>query len=153
MKFLGGGFKTFAAKVFPSPLTPWQALQCLKKISRPIPKFTVSAKACGAHNNKTPTIKSEKYIEECNKKNILPDLKQIQGMTSEDILLTFYETLNFKKDKHGWSSKLDLNFLKSKVINYSLMDSSNGNVVIKNNHSSKHFFLLFHFKLKFVYLY
>ena len=81
---------------------------------------------------------SEKYIEECNKKNILPDLKQIQGMTSADILLTFYETLNFKKDKHGWSSKLDLNFLKSKVINYSLMDSSNGNVVIKKGTKVTH---------------
>ena len=66
VKFFGGGLKTFAAKVFPSPLPPWQALQCLKKISRPISKFTVSAKTGGTHNNKNPAINPEKYIETRN---------------------------------------------------------------------------------------
>ena len=75
--------------------------------------------------------KSEKYLDECNKKNILPDLKQIQGMTSENILTTFYDSINYKKDKYGWSAKLDLNFLRSKVINYDLIDSSNGHILIK----------------------
>ena len=45
VKFFGGGFSTFAAKVFPSPVLPWQALQCLKKMSRPISRSVPSTKA------------------------------------------------------------------------------------------------------------
>ena len=37
-------------------------------------------------------------------------LKNIQGMTAEDILMTFYEKITFKRDKFGWSSNLDLSF-------------------------------------------
>ena len=46
----GGGFSTFAAKVLPSPLFPWQALQCLKKMSRPVSESTGSAKAIEEEN-------------------------------------------------------------------------------------------------------
>ena len=38
---------------------------------------------------------SEKYINDHNNKNIQPDLKNIQGMTAEDILMTFYEKIVF----------------------------------------------------------
>ncbi len=53
VKFFGGGFNTFAAKVLPSPLFPWQALQCLKKMSRPVSESTGSAKAIEAENKHT----------------------------------------------------------------------------------------------------
>ena len=42
------------------------------------------------------------------------DLKNIQGMTAEDILMTFYDSITFKRDKFGWSSNLDLSFYKGK---------------------------------------
>ena len=51
-------------------------------------------------------------------------------MTAEDILTTFYDTINFKRDKFGWSSKLDLNFYKGKVINYDLLEASSGKIVV-----------------------
>jgi hypothetical protein len=53
VKFFGGGFNTFAAKVFPSPLFPWQALQCLKKMSRPVTESRGSAKAIEEENKHT----------------------------------------------------------------------------------------------------
>ena len=59
-----------------------------------------------------------------------PDLKKIQGMTAEDILMTFYDSMNFTRDKFGWSSKLDLNFYKGKVVNFNLLNASNGKIVV-----------------------
>ena len=73
---------------------------------------------------------SEKYLNDHNKKNIQPDLKNIQGMTAEDILMTFYEKIIFKRDKFGWSSNLDLSFYKGKVINYDLLEASKGKIVL-----------------------
>ena len=74
---------------------------------------------------------SEIYIENCNKKNIEPDPKKIQGMTGEEILNFFYDILTFKKNKNGWISKIDLDFYKSKVLNINILDSSNGKILIK----------------------
>jgi len=76
---------------------------------------------------------SEQYILEYNKKNIQPDLKKIQGMANEDILRTFYDSIAYKKDKFGWSSKLDLNFYKGKVINYNILNASSGKIIIKKS--------------------
>ena len=74
---------------------------------------------------------STKYINECETKKIDPDPKKIQGMTAEEILNFFYDKINFKSDKHGWSSKLDLKFYKGNVINYDILDASNGKILIK----------------------
>ena len=51
---------------------------------------------------------SENYIKECENKKIEPDPKKIQGMTNEEILSIFYESIEFKKGKHGWNFKIDL---------------------------------------------
>jgi len=74
---------------------------------------------------------SEKYISNYNKKNTQPDLKNIQGMTAEDILTTFYDSIIFKLDKFGWSSNLDLNFYKGKIINYNLLEPSRGKIIVQ----------------------
>ena len=85
VKFFGGGFNTFAAKVFPSPLFPWQALQCLKKISRPISKFPVFPNTLGMYNNKFPTINRAQYVKTRNLLNPLDrpltDEKNIQTIS------------------------------------------------------------------------
>ena len=52
-------------------------------------------------------------------------------MTSQEILMTFYDSLTFKRDKFGWSSKLDLGFYKGKVLNYDLLNASNGKIAIQ----------------------
>ena len=74
---------------------------------------------------------SENYIRSLGDKKIDPDPKKIQGMTGEEILGIFYKFIEFKKGKHGWNSKLDMNFYKGKVLNYSILDSNTGKVVLE----------------------
>ena len=74
---------------------------------------------------------SEIYLNECKLKKIEPDSKRIQGMTGEEILSTFYDSVIYKKNKYGWSYKIDFNFLKGKVLNYNILDSNTGKVVLE----------------------
>ena len=73
---------------------------------------------------------SEKYIKECEDNKIDPDPKRILGMTGEEILSIFYENIIYKKNNFGWSFKEDLSFFKSKILNFDLLDSKNGKVII-----------------------
>ena len=73
---------------------------------------------------------SEKYIKECEDNKIEPDSKRILGMTGEEILSIFYENIIYKKNNFGWSFKEDLSFFKSKILNFDLLDSKNGKVII-----------------------
>ena len=75
---------------------------------------------------------SENYIRSLKDKRIDPDQKKIQGMTGEEILGIFYRSIGFKKGKYGWDSKLDISFYKGKVLNYNILASNSGKVVLKN---------------------
>ena len=75
---------------------------------------------------------SENYIRSLGDKGIDPDPKKIQGMTGEEILGIFYRSIGFKKGKYGWDSKLDISFYKGKVLNYNILASNSGKVVLKN---------------------
>ena len=52
-------------------------------------------------------------------------------MTGEEILGLFYDSFEFKKGKHGWNSKLDLNFYKGKVLNYNILDFNSGKLILE----------------------
>ena len=69
-------------------------------------------------------------MNECEKNKIEPDPKKILGMTSEEILATFYENIQLKKDEHGWKFKINPSFYKAKILNYDLLDQKNGKVLI-----------------------
>ena len=58
------------------------------------------------------------YINECEKKKIDPDQKKILGMTSEEILSIFYESISYKKNDNGWQFKENLSFYKSKILGF-----------------------------------
>ena len=73
---------------------------------------------------------STKYIEECDKNKIDPDSKKILGMTGEEILSTFYDNISFKRNDYGWQFKENLTFYKSKILNFDLLDSNNGKILI-----------------------
>ncbi len=73
---------------------------------------------------------SEKYIKDCEDNKIEPDPKRILGMTGEEILSLFYENVQYKKNEHGWSFKQDLAFFKAKILNYDLLDSKNGKIIL-----------------------
>ena len=74
---------------------------------------------------------SENYIRSFGDKGTDPDPKKIQGMTGEEILGIFYRSIEFKKGKFGWYSKLDISFYKGKVLNYNILDSNSGKVVLE----------------------
>ena len=73
---------------------------------------------------------SEKYLKECEANKIDTDPKKILGMTNEEILNIFYENLSYKKNDYGWQFKEDLSFFKSKILNFNILDSKNGKIII-----------------------
>ncbi len=73
---------------------------------------------------------SEKYIKECQDRKIEPDAKRILGMTSEEILSLFYDNIVYRKNNFGWSFKQDLTFFKAKILNFDLLDSNNGKILV-----------------------
>ena len=73
---------------------------------------------------------SEKYIKECGANKIEPDPKRILGMTGEEILSLFYENILYKKNNFGWSFKEDLSFFRGKILNFDLLDSKNGKIIL-----------------------
>jgi DNA-directed RNA polymerase subunit beta len=66
---------------------------------------------------------SEIYLKDCEENKIEPDSKRILGMTNEEILSLFYDSISYKKNNFGWTSKQDLSFFKSKILNYDLLDT------------------------------
>ena len=74
---------------------------------------------------------SEKYLEECSNKKIDPDSRKIQGMSSEEILNFFYESIEHKKNKFGWQFKENLNFYKAKILNYDFLDTNTGKKILE----------------------
>ena len=73
---------------------------------------------------------SAKYIKECEDNKIEPDSKKIQGMTGEEILSLFYDNIQYKKNDYGWGFKQDLSFFKAKILNYDILDSKNGKIIL-----------------------
>ena len=74
--------------------------------------------------------KSETYLKECEISKVEPDSKKILGMTGEDILEIFYENVTYKKNQFGWQFKEDLSFFKGKILNYDILDSKSGKILI-----------------------
>ncbi len=73
---------------------------------------------------------SENHINECDKNKIEPDPKKILGMTGEEILSLFYENTTYKKNDFGWYFKPDYTFLKGKILNFDILDSKNGKILL-----------------------
>jgi len=74
---------------------------------------------------------SEKYLEECNKKKIDPDSRKIQGMSGDEILNFFYDSVEYKKNKYGWQFKEDLNFYKGKILTYDFLNPNTGKIIFQ----------------------
>ncbi len=73
---------------------------------------------------------STKYVEDCEENKIEPDPKKILGMTNEEILSLFYHNNLYKKNDFGWSFKHDLSYFKAKILNFDLLDSKNGKILV-----------------------
>ncbi len=53
-------------------------------------------------------------------------LNEIQGMSKEEILTSFYETITFKKAKNGWTTAFNGDRLKGQKLALDLVDAKNG---------------------------
>ena len=42
----------------------------------------------------------------------------------------FYDNIVYKKNEFGWSFKEDLSFFKAKILNFDLLDSKNGKMLV-----------------------
>ncbi len=73
---------------------------------------------------------SSAYINDCDKKKVEPDPKKVLGMTGEEILSIFYDNILYKRNDYGWQFKENLSFYKSKILNFDLLDSNNGKILI-----------------------
>ncbi len=69
------------------------------------------------------------YRIACEENDEAVDPLMVQGMSNEEILATFYNTITYKKDKKGWKTPFDGDVLRGVKIVYDLVDAKTGKVV------------------------
>ena len=69
------------------------------------------------------------YKAECEEKDEVVDPLMVQGMSNEEILSTFYETLTYAKDKKGWKTPFDGERFRGVKLTSDLIDAKTGKVV------------------------
>ena len=57
------------------------------------------------------------------------ELDEIEGMSKEEILAAFYETLTYKRAKNGWTTAFNADRLKGQKLLTDLVDAKNGKVL------------------------
>ena len=56
------------------------------------------------------------------------DLLDVQGMTAEEILSTYYDTVTFERDETGWKEPFDPDRMKGAKLTHDLVDAQTGEV-------------------------
>ncbi|MGH1399505.1 MAG: DNA-directed RNA polymerase subunit beta [Alphaproteobacteria bacterium] len=69
------------------------------------------------------------YRKECEENDVDVDPLMVQGMSNEEILGTFYETVSYKKDKKGWKTPFDGEKLRGVKLTADLVDAKTGDVI------------------------
>ncbi|MBT7451389.1 MAG: DNA-directed RNA polymerase subunit beta, partial [Rhodospirillaceae bacterium] len=59
------------------------------------------------------------------------DASEIKGMTSEEILDYFYETVTYTYDKKGWKTAFDAERMKGMKLSFDLVDAKSGRVKVE----------------------
>ena len=77
------------------------------------------------------SAETERYRQECEDKDMEPDPLLIQGMSNEEILRTFYNTVTYKKHKKGWTVAFDVDRFRGIKVPYDLVDAKTGKVVVE----------------------
>ena len=73
---------------------------------------------------------SDAYIEQCKAEGVEPDRKKVNGLSREDILGYFYDTITYSRNKNSWETNFDASRLRGARLAYDLIDASNGKVVV-----------------------
>ncbi len=71
---------------------------------------------------------TEAYRNECEENDREIDPLMIQGMSNEEILATFYNTITYAKDKKGWKTGFDATRMRGVKLGYDLIDAKTGKV-------------------------
>ncbi len=71
------------------------------------------------------------YRKECEEKDIDIDPLLIQGMSNEEILATFYDTITYAQDKKGWKAPFDAESFRGVKLVADLVDAKTGKAVAK----------------------
>ncbi len=75
--------------------------------------------------------KTEKYLQQANKEGKILDMSLIEGMSNDEILDTFYQTLKVSKLKNDYIVDFVPDFYKGRKLSFDLIDADTNEVVIK----------------------
>ena len=77
------------------------------------------------------SAETEAYRKEVEEKGGEIDPLMIQGMSNEEILGTFYDVIDYKKGKKGWTSEFDPDRYRGVKLASDLIDAKTGKVVVE----------------------
>ena len=72
---------------------------------------------------------TEAYLKDCAEKGVEPDRMMITGMSKEDVLSTFYDSVTYTRSDKGWTLPFDLERFKGQKLMADLVDAKTGDVV------------------------
>ncbi|MES2729135.1 MAG: DNA-directed RNA polymerase subunit beta [Pseudomonadota bacterium] len=75
------------------------------------------------------SAETQGYRAACAEKDVPVDTLRVQGMSNEEILATFYNTITYSLDKKGWKTPFDGVRMKGVKLATDLVDAKTGNVV------------------------
>ena len=71
------------------------------------------------------------YLRKCEKEGAEAERNKVYGMSSEEILNFFYDTVVYKREKSGWKTPFDADRFRGKKLNVDLIDAKKGKAVAK----------------------
>ena len=71
----------------------------------------------------------EAYLEECEVGGEEVERNKVYGMTSEEILDYFYDTVVYKREKNGWKTTFNAERFRGRKLNADLVDAKKGKPV------------------------
>ena len=71
------------------------------------------------------------YLRKCEEEGVEAERNKVYGMSSEEILNFFYDTVVYKRDKSGWKTPFDADGFRGKKLNVDLIDAKKGKAVAK----------------------
>jgi len=73
---------------------------------------------------------SDAYLEKCQAEGIEPNRTEVNGLSREEILNYFYDTITYSRNKDSWETNFDASRLRGARLANDLVDASNGKVVV-----------------------
>ena len=75
------------------------------------------------------SAQSDAYQEDCLAKGEDIDRSNVYGMTAEEILEFFYNTINYKREGNGWRTSFDLERMRGQKLAKDMVDADTGQIV------------------------